>query len=111
MPTMTPVQTPTTTPLQEIEESLHDHYRETAPTEEQARDYILQRHPQMDGGAAAAIALAGLVLQGWQVYRAERDRYLQAKGKGGDNKCPECNKPELSKNTAGKSVCENKHIW
>ncbi len=99
------------TPLQEMEAKLHEQFGDSPPTKEEVGAYLLKQYPRMDGGLAIAIALAALALQGWQVYRSERDRKLQSKGAGGSNSCPQCGSPEVSKNAGGKSVCKNNHTW
>lgn len=99
------------TPLQEVEARLHEHYGDAPPTKEEAGKFLLKQFPRMDGGIAIAIALAALALQGWQVYRSERDRYKQNKASGGGSNCPQCGSPALSRNAAGQSVCVNSHAW
>jgi hypothetical protein len=99
------------TPLQEIEARLHDYYGTTPPTQEEAGNFVVKQFPKMDGGLSIAIALAALALQGWQVYRTERDRSIEAKTSGDGNGCPRCGNPELSKDPSGKSVCKNNHTW
>lgn len=98
----------TMTPLEEIEARLHAHYGDEVPTKEAAADFLATQYPRMDGGLAIAIALAALALQGWQVYRDERDRSV---ARGGVNRCPECGRPPLSKDADGNFVCKNGHCW
>lgn len=99
------------TPLQEIEAKLHERFDDDPPSREEGGEFLLEQYPRMDGGISIAIALTALALQGWQVYRSERDRRLQASVAGGENKCPECKNPEIGKSDDGKSVCKNDHTW
>lgn len=100
------------TPLEEMEAAVHQQFGDRFPTKEEAGEFLLKRYPKMDGGIAIAIALAALALQGWQVYRAEKDRRSQLQSSGAPPKrCPACGLPETKKNTEGKSVCENDHAW
>lgn len=98
------------TPLQDIEARLHAQYGDAVPTKEAAGDFLVKAYPRMDGGLAIAIALAALALQGWQVYRDERDR-AGTGSRGGVNRCPDCGKPPLSKDADGNFVCKNGHCW
>lgn len=96
------------TPLQEIEAVVHDQF-ENPPTNEQAAEVIQKQFPKMDGGLSIAIALAALVLQGWQIYREETRQ--RARGTGGGSRCPQCGHTEVSKDSAGRSVCDQGHTW
>lgn len=96
------------TPIQEIESASHAQF-ESPPTKEELGQFLQKQYPKMDGGAAIAIALAALVLQGWQVYRAEQAR--RAAAGGGSNRCPQCKLPEVRRDKDGRAVCENQHTW
>lgn len=109
MPTATMQET--ITPLQEIEARLHERFPDSRPSREEAGEFLHKQYPQMDGGISIAIALAGLALQGWQVYRFERDRRDQAKSSTNGGACPQCGKPPEKTTIVGKSVCENGHTW
>lgn len=98
------------TPLQDIEAKIHERFGNSPPTKEEGRDFLLKEYPRMDGGAAIAIAIVALVLQGWQVYRSEQDRRLQTKT-GDGNKCPKCGSYQVKKSSDGSFICENDHTW
>jgi hypothetical protein len=98
------------TPLEEMETVVHEQFSTRLPTKEEAGEFLHKRYPTMDGGIGLAIIIAGLVLQGWQVYRGEQEIRRQrssAPPKG----CPQCGEPEVKKNAKGKSVCKNGHVW
>ena len=98
----------TYTPLEELEVAVHEHFGDDVPSEEDAAEFI-RTLPMMDGGISAAIviALAGLVLQGYQVH-TERKRALL--GSGGN--CPYDGKPAVSINKfTGRFECRNGHTW
>ena len=81
------------TPLQEIENAVHEGFGDRSPTKEEAGEFIQEKYPRMDGGAAIAIALAAFILQGWQVYRTEQERRERLKGSGGVEHLPTMQKP------------------
>jgi len=113
------------TPLEEVEAAVHEQFGEYKPTKKEAGEFIHKKYPKMDGGITIAIALAALALQGWQVYRSERDRWErnQANGPPIDppendnskepppNNCPECDNPAVKTDSQGKSSCVNGHTW
>jgi hypothetical protein len=95
------------TPLEEIETAVHSQFDEV-PTAEQAAEVIRKRTPQMDLGVT--IAIAALVLQGWQLWREEQDRRRARAGSTPSN-CPQCGHPEVRKDANGRRVCDQGHAW
>lgn len=109
MPTATTQET--MTPLQDIEATLHERFADSRPSKQEAGEFLLKQYPQMDGGITIAIAIAGLALQGWQVYRSEQGRRLQANSSINRNACPRCGEPAERTTLDEKSVCKNGHTW
>jgi hypothetical protein len=109
MPTATIQET--STPLQDIEARLHERFPNAPPSKEEAGEFLRKQFPHMDGGISIAIALAALALQGWQVYRSERDRRREAKPSMDGDTCPQCGEPPERTTVDGKSVCKNGHTW
>lgn len=97
------------TPLEEIEAEVHEHFGDDQPTENEVVQF-LRTSPKMDGGVTAiVIALAAVVLQGYQIY-TERQRARI--GAGGN--CPTlgCGLPASSINKySGRWECERGHSW
>jgi hypothetical protein len=107
---MTPTQTiAALTPLQLFEKVAHQNFYDRQPSEHEVADFLHKRFPQMDGGLSIAIALAALILQGWQVYRYEQDRLGSIVIPPGN--CPWCGRPAQTKNVLGQSVCAKGHTW
>lgn len=109
MPTETMLET--LTPLQELEAGLHERFTDSRPSKQEAGEFLLKQYPSMDGGLTIAIAIAGLALQGWQVYRSERDRRAQAQSANDGDTCPTCGSPAERTTIDGKSVCKSGHTW
>jgi len=57
-----------------------------------------------EGIAVLIISIVGVALQAWQVYRIEQDRKYK-------NICPTCHRPEIKKDSLGRSMCAKGHIW
>lgn len=96
-------------PLQDIEESAHDQFPGPNPPDEHAlAGYIQEKLPKMDGGASVAIALAALVIAGWEAVQNHRARRTK---NGGPIGCPKGGHPPIVRTEDGKLVCAEGHVW
>ncbi len=97
------------TPLEDIESEVHEHFGDDEPSADEVVEF-LRTSPRMDGGATAiAIALAALVLQGYQIYT---DRQRARIGAGGNCPTPGCGLPASSINKySGRWECARGHSW
>ena len=89
-----------------LEAAAHEEFGVGRPSEDALVEFIRNHFPKMLVGEL--IAAAALMLQGWQLWRSERDR--QKGGNGGPH-CPKCNKPAIARNKRGRLKCINGHTW
>lgn len=94
------------TPLEEIEAKVHERFGQKVPTRADV-DSFLSALLGADFGAAELIALAGVILQGYQIYAAREQARL---GSGGN--CPTCRLPAQGINKySGRWECAHGHSW
>ena len=98
------------TPLQKIENAAHGEFGKQRPKKETLAKLISRRHPKMDGGFLIAVALAALVLQGWQTWEGHKTLKITEAGNQG-NLCPRCGRPAIDCTRTGKFKCIRGHKW